>query len=123
MRYGSFFLLIILSAVVLPAQELTPEREKEQELKRLRLRAVSMIEQTVSESMLWDDRKAAIGVLVDAAELRWPETPDEAAKWLLKAWNDAEKVAESVQDQRLKELYTRSEKTDLQARVLQVANK
>ena len=38
-----------------------------------------MIEQTVSESMLWDDRKAAIGVLVDAAELRWPETPDEAS--------------------------------------------
>jgi tetratricopeptide (TPR) repeat protein len=123
MRYGSFFLLIILSAVTLPAQELTPEREKEQELKRLRLRAVSMIEQTVSESMLWDDRKAAIGVLVDAAELRWPETPGEAAKWLLKAWNDAEKVAESVQDQRLKELFTRSEKTDLQARVLRVASK
>ena len=56
-------------------------------------------------------------------ELRWPETPDEAAKWLLKAWNDAEKVAESVQDQRLKELSTRFEKTDLQARVLRVTNK
>lgn len=56
-------------------------------------------------------------------ELRWPETPYEAANWLLKAWNDAEKVAESVQDQRLKELSTRSEKTDLQARVLRVTNK
>jgi hypothetical protein len=60
---------------------------------------------------------------VDAAELRWPETPDTAAKWLLKAWDDAEKVGESAQDQRLKELYTRSEKAALQARILRLANK
>jgi hypothetical protein len=56
------------------------------------------------------------GLASSYPELRWPETPDEAAKWLLKGWNDAEKVAESVHDQRLKELSTRSEKTDLQAR-------
>ena len=30
-----------------------------------------MIEQTAAETLLWDDRKAAAGVLVDAAELRW----------------------------------------------------
>ena len=89
--------LMVLSPALLYAQELTPQKEKEKELERLRLRAVSMIEQTAAETLLWDDRKAAAAVLVDAAELRWPETPGEAAKWLLKAWDDAEKVADSTQ--------------------------
>jgi hypothetical protein len=123
MKSLSLFLIIVLSSSVLSAQELAPEKEKQKELERLRLRAVSMIEQTAGEAMSWDDKKAATGLLVDAADLRWPETPGKAAKWLLKAWDDAEQIAESAQDQRMKELSTRSEKTDLQARVLRVANK
>lgn len=118
-----FLLLTVLSSASLSAQAPTAQKEKEKELERLRLRAVSMIEQTAAETLLWDDRKAAAGVLVDAAELRWPETPDAALKWLLKAWDDSEKVGESAQDQRLKELYTRSEKAALQARILGLANK
>lgn len=123
MKCFSILLLIVLSSALAPAQELTPQKEKEKELQRLQLRAVSMIEQTAAEAMFWDDPKAAAAVLTDAAELRWPETPGMAAKWLLKAWDDAAKVGESTQDQRLKELATRSDKADLQARVLRVANK
>jgi exonuclease VII large subunit len=123
MKSISLFLLIILSSAALFAQELTPKKEKQKELERLRLKAVSMIEQTAAEAMTWDDQKAAVGVLVDAADLRWPETPSQAAKWLLKAWDEAGKIADSAQDERLRELSTRSEKTDLQARVLRVANK
>ena len=123
MKCISLLLLTILSSAALFAQELTPKKEKQKELERLRLKAVSMIEQTASEAMSWDDEKAAAGVLVDAADLRWPDAPSQAAKWLLKAWDDAGKIADSAQDQRLRELSTRSEKTDLQARVLRVANK
>ena len=65
-----FLLLTVLSSASLSAQALTAQKEKEKELERLRLRAVSMIEQTAAETLLWDDRKAAAGVLVDAAELR-----------------------------------------------------
>jgi hypothetical protein len=119
----SCFLLI--SILVSPAlsQEAPPANEKEQKREAQRLRAISMVEQTAAEAPLWNDKKAAVRVLADAADLLWDETPGQGAKRLTKAWTLIEQVSDSPRDEKLKEFFTRSDQTDLRTAVLSVARK
>jgi hypothetical protein len=102
-----------------------PIAKNEQELRRQRerLQAISMIEQTASEAPLWNDKKNAVRSLADAADLLWDEKPGQGSKWLIKAWELVDQVSDAPQDERLKDFFTRSDKTELRTAVLTVARK
>lgn len=124
MKALSILIAVLLSALPALAQKQSSQpNEQEILLQKQQLRAISMIEQTAGEAMAWNDKKTAAGVLADASDLLWPEMPKSAAKWLTRSWALTTEIPASAQNERLKELFTRSEKTELQARVLRIANK
>jgi len=97
------------------AEDLKRERE--------RLQAISIIGQTASEAPLWDNKKSAALVLTDAADVLWDERPGQGSKWLIKAWELIAQVSDAPKDERLKDFFTRSERTELRTGVLTVAHK
>jgi hypothetical protein len=115
-------LLTLLFSTARPQQP-GPANEKELKLQRQRLQAISMVKQTAAEAPLWDNKKAAVLSLADAADLLWDENPGQAAAWLRKAWDLIEQVSDSPQDERWKEFFTRSDRSDLRSAVLRVARK
>jgi len=121
MKLAPFPLIILLAVAAFPQQR---EAVDEKELKRQRDQtlAVSIVEQTAAEAPLWDDRKSAVGVLAEAADLSWERTPGSAKRWLIKAWELIDSVSEEPQDPSLKQFFTRSNKTELQSAVLRVAH-
>lgn len=114
-------LLIFLAIQVFPQQR---EATNERELKRQseHALAVSIVEQTVAEAPLWDDRKSASEVLADAADISWERTPGSAKRWLIRAWELIDSISEELQDPSLKEFFTNSNKAELQSGVLRVAH-
>ncbi|HEX8847753.1 MAG TPA: hypothetical protein VF791_24140 [Pyrinomonadaceae bacterium] len=82
-----------------------------------------MVRQSADEATLWDNKKAAVQVLTDAADLLWDENPGQAAKWLKKAWELIDQISDSPKDEKLKEFFTRSDQTDLRTIVLSVARR
>jgi hypothetical protein len=121
----SFLLLLLVSTGLSQqsAQQPGPISEKELKLQRQRLQATSMIRQTATEAPLWDNKKAAVQVLADAADLLWDETPGQGATWLKKAWDLIDQVSGSPRDEKLREFFTRSDKSDLRTVVLSVARR
>ena len=105
------------------AQQPGPISEKELKLQRQRLQAISMIKQSAAEAPLWDNKKAAVQVLADAADLLWDENPGQGAAWLTRAWNLIEQVSLSPQDEKFKEFFSPSDQSDLRTVVLRVARK
>ncbi len=99
-----------------------PKNEQEVKHQRERLQAISMIEQSASEAPLWDDKKSAVRVLADAADLLWDEKPGQGLRWLTKAWELIAQVSDAPQDQRLKDFFTRSDRTELRTAVITVAH-
>ena len=71
-----------------------PANEKELKRLRLRLQAISMVKQTAAEAPVWDNKKAAVLSLADAADLLWDENPGQGATWLKKAWDLVEQVSD-----------------------------
>lgn len=116
------FLLALLVSTALSQQFGSPN-EKELKRQRERLQAISMVKQSAEDAPLWENKKAAVQVLADAADLLWDETPGQGAKWLTKAWGMIEQVSGSPKDERLKEFFTRSDRSDLRTIVLNVARK
>ena len=119
--FVSLFLPLVVSTAL--SQQPGPNTEKEQKLQRQRLQAISMVRQSAAEAPLWNDKKAAVEVLADAADLLWDDTPGRAAKWLRKAWDLIDQVSGSPKDEKLKEFFTRSDQTDLRTVVLRVARR
>jgi tetratricopeptide (TPR) repeat protein len=117
------FLLLLLVSTALSQQQSGPTSEKELKRQSQRLQAISMVEQTAAEAPLWDNKKAAVQVLADAADLLWDETPGQGTKWLRKAWDLIDQVSELPKDEKLKEFVTRSDRTDLRTVVLSVARR
>jgi hypothetical protein len=117
----SSLLLIIVSTAL--SQQPGPPNEKELKRQRERLQAVSMVKRTADEAPLWDNKKAAVQALADAADLLWDEAPDQGGKWLTKAWELIEQVSGSPKDEKLKEFFTRSDRSELRTVVLNVARK
>lgn len=97
--------------------------EKELQRQRERAQAVSMVEQTAAEAPLWDDKRSAVQVLADAADLLWDKAPAQGAKWLTKAWELIDQVSDAPKDKHLKEFSSRSEQNDLRTAVLSIARK
>lgn len=97
--------------------------EKELKRQRERAQAVSMVEQTAAEAPLWDDKRSAVQVLADAADLLWDKAPAQGAKWLTKAWELIDQVSDAPKDKHMKEFSARSEQNDLRTAVLSIARK
>ena|GEM_PF-1205637 len=118
---SSLGLLLFCSANVL-AQQATPATEQDFKSQRERTLAISIIEQTVLEAPLWDDKTFAVTVLAEAADLRWDQSAASARSWLLKAWELIDSVSDEPRDPNLKVFSTRSNKTELRSVVLRVAH-
>jgi tetratricopeptide (TPR) repeat protein len=116
----SLLLILLIAVEAFPQQIATNEKELKRQ--RERAQAVLMIEQTAAEAPLWDDKKATIMALADAADLSWKETPAASKEWLTKAWELIDSVPEELQNPNLKEFTTRSNKSELQSTVLRVAH-
>jgi hypothetical protein len=86
-------------------------------------KAIELIRDTATEATLWDDKRMAIVVLSNAADLLWDDSPAQSAKWLTKAWDLAEQTSDSPRDDRLKEFFSHSVKGELRTVVLGVARK
>ena len=117
----SLFLPLLASTAL--SQQARPATEKEQKVQRQRQQAVSMARQTAAEAPLWNDKKAAVQALADAADLLWDETPGQCAKWLKKAWDLIDQVAEPEKSGRFKEFFKPSERAELRMTVLSVAGR
>jgi hypothetical protein len=116
------FLLPLLVSTALSQQPGTPN-EKELKRQREQLQAISIVRQSADEALLWDDKKSAVQVMADAADLLWDTPPGQGAKWLKKAWELIGQVSGVPKDERLKEFFTRSDQSDLRTVVLNVARK
>jgi hypothetical protein len=118
---ASFLLpLFFLTAT---AQQPAPTSEKELKLQRQRLQAITMIKQSAAEAPLWDDKKAAVQVLMDAADLLWDEGSAQGTQWLTKAWSLVDQVSDAPEDENLKEYSTWSDRSELRTAVLRIARK
>jgi TPR repeat protein len=95
------------------------EEQSQDDLRRAK--AINLVQNTAAEAPLWGDKKMAVVVLTDAADLLWDETPGQGAKWLTKAWTLTDQVSESARNEKLKEFFTHSDKSDLRTLVLSVA--
>jgi hypothetical protein len=116
------FLLLLFSSTAL-AQQPAAVSEKDLKLQKQRAQAISMIKQSAAEAPLWDDKKAAVQVLASAADLLWDENPGQGEKWLNKAWELVDQVSDAPKDERLKEYFTGSDRSDLRTEILRVARK
>ena len=129
MKNLSFLAIILMASISVfgqkPAPKSTPKvfTEKEQKLLSQKFQAVSMVTKTAEEATFWEDKKAAVEALADAADLLWDENANQSAKWLTKAWNLIDEVPESPKDEKMSEFFNRSDKSALQATVLKVAYK
>ncbi len=45
-----------------------------------------MVTKPAEEATFWEDKKASVEALADAADLLWEENANQSAKWLMKAW-------------------------------------
>lgn len=118
-------LLLILGIVSfspLAQQRSTPANEKDLKRQRQQARAIALIEQVGTEAELWDDKRAAVEALANAADLLWDRNPARAARWLRKAWDSVDQVTESEQNAALKEFVRQSDKAQLKSLVLRVAH-
>lgn len=130
------WLLIIFAVAsppLIPAQNSKPtqksielqgkleEKQNQDDLKRVE--AVNLVERTAAEAPLWDNKKMAVEVLADAADLLWDETPGQGAKWLTIAWSLIDQVSESPKNDKLKDFFNRSGRAELQTAVLSVARR
>jgi hypothetical protein len=114
-------ILGIVSLSQLPQQRPTSVNEKDLKRQRQQARAISLVERVGSEAELWDDKSSAVEALATAADLLWDRNPSRASKWLTKAWDSVDQVAESEQNPALKEFFRQSDKAQLKSLVLRVA--
>lgn len=108
-------------AVSKSTQEVLTEKDQTFQLRKLQI--VSMVEKTAEETSFWEDKKTAVEVLTEAADLLWKENPNQSAKWILRAWKTIGQVTESQKDEAQKQFFNRSDRSSLQTGVLRVAQK
>jgi hypothetical protein len=122
-RISAISLLITFFVSTLAAQQPSPATERQLKDQREQLQAIAMIKQSAGDAPLWDNKKAAVRVLADAADLLWDETPGQGPKWLTKAWELTGKVSGVPRDPNLKDFFTGSDQSVLRVTVLAVARR
>ncbi|MGZ5435825.1 MAG: hypothetical protein ACXWID_13805 [Pyrinomonadaceae bacterium] len=122
-RSFSITFLLLVSVATAVSQQQSPKTEEDLKLQREHLQAISMVQQSGDEALLWDNKKAAIQVLADAADLLWADSPSRGTNWLTKAWELIDKVSGMPKDEKLKDFFTRSDQSELRNIVLSVARR
>lgn len=124
-RHNALLVSLLLPLMVSTAlsQQFAPSNEKELKRQKQWLQAVSMVQQAAAEAPLWNEKKAAVQVLADAADLLWDETPGQGAQWLRKAWDLIDQVTQPVKNERLNEFFNPSLRAELRTAVISVARK
>ncbi len=129
MKKFAFLAILLLSSLSAFPQKTAPKptpkvlTEKEQKILLQKLQAISMVTKTAGEATFWEDKRAAVEAMADAADLLWDENSNQSAKWLTRAWNMIDQVSETKKDEKMREFFNRSDKSGLQATVLRVAYK
>ena len=104
--------------------ELQRKREAAQVQDDLRrAEAIRLVQNTAAEAPSWDDKKTAVRVLADSADLLWNETPDQGTKWLANAWELIDQVPSSPKNEKLRAFFTHSDQTSLRTTILSVARR
>jgi hypothetical protein len=88
-----------------------------------RSRARDLAAATADEALKWDDRRAAVRVLSDAADLLWADYPERCREWLGRAWELAGTLAEEDADNSVRRFRSSSPRSRGRAAVLTVAQK
>lgn len=116
-------LLVAFRISTTHAQEMRPLDERDLQLQRERIQAISIIKQAAAEAPLWDNKKASVQALCQAADLLWDEIPGSGRNWLTRAWELTQKVSAAPKDPNLKDFFSRSDQSDLRVMVVSVARK
>jgi hypothetical protein len=88
-----------------------------------RERARDLVIATAEEANKWDDHRATVRVLSEAADLLWDDNPDRARAWLVRAWDlTADLGNENVQSD-TKKYRSNSPQANGRAIVLMVAQR
>jgi hypothetical protein len=90
---------------------------------QLRLRARDLAAATADEALKWDDRKAAVRVLAQAADLLWADDPERSRAWLTRAWEMTGAVTVESADDATHRYRNNSPQASARAMVLAVAQK
>ncbi len=130
MKKLAFLVIVLTSSLSIFSQKTAPKptptkvlTEKEQKIQLQKLQAVSMVTKTAGEATFWEDKRAAVEAVADAADLLWDENVNQSAKWLTKAWTMIDEVSETKKDEKLREYFSSSDKSRLQAVILKIAYK
>ncbi len=129
MKKLAFLALLLMFSFSVFAQKTAPKptpkvlTEREQRILLQKFQAVSMVTKTAGEATFWEDKRAAVEAMADAADLLWEENANQSAKWLTRAWAMIDEVSETKTDEKMREFFNRSDKSDLQATILKVAYK
>jgi hypothetical protein len=129
MKVLAYSIIILLFTSFVYSQKTTSKStpkvlsEKEKKVLALKFQAVYIVEKTAEETPFWEDKKAAVEALTDAADLLWNENSAKSARWLMKAWTMIDDIIILPQDEKVSQFRNTSVKSDLRAYVLQIAQK
>ncbi|HEY0428720.1 MAG TPA: hypothetical protein VGC76_13145 [Pyrinomonadaceae bacterium] len=87
------------------------------------MQAISLIEKTAEEAVFWEDKKTAVEVMAEAADLLWEENQTISTKWLVKAWKITDEVSDLPKNEKMAQFFSYSDKTGLRTIILRVAQK
>jgi hypothetical protein len=128
------FLLTVVAATALPTSAQKdfkpPRRPLEVNAEgraplgsQLRLRALDLAASTADEALGWNDTRAAVRSLSQAADLLWADYPERSRGWLEKAWEIAGAVSDEDADPSVVRFRSTSPRSQARAAVLSVAQK
>jgi hypothetical protein len=135
LRTSSLLLLLAATATASFPQGHPPQRGKQDggdapydqarlSLKALRRASASqLVAYTADAASGWIDRKAAVRVLAEAADLLWDEDPARARTWLKRAWELAGELADETEGTAIARFRSTSPKTRGRGVVLAVAQR
>lgn len=89
----------------------------------LRARAAELAASTADAAPAWGDRKAAVRVLCEAADLLWGDDPDRARSWLERAWESVGVIPEEGDNSAVARYRSSSAKSRGRGMVLAVAHR
>lgn len=89
----------------------------------LRQRALDIAASTADEALGWDDRRAAVRCLTQAADLLWADYPERSRGWLEQAWVIAGAVTDGDADPSVVRFRSTSPRSQARAAVLDIAQK
>lgn len=89
----------------------------------LRARARHLAASNAEEARGWDDKRAAVRILSQTADLMWEDNPTQSRAWLVRAWEIAGEVGDEDTGNKTRKYRSASPQAGARAAVLVVAQK